>query len=58
VNVISLFNVSIVVGIIGVEDLRRIVQLAFPLFLFVPITLSLLFLKQLSCVHRFMEVME
>ena len=58
-NVVSLFNMSIVVGIlVGVEDLGRIIQLALSFLFLVPITFALFLLQQLCCVHCFMEVME
>ena len=58
-NVVPLFNMSVIVGIVRIEYVSRVVQLALPLLLLISIPLSLFFFQELRGLHRFMmEVME
>ena len=53
VDVVALFDVSVVVGVIRGDDLRRIVEFTASIAV-----LLLVLLFQQRGVHRFMEVME
>ena len=58
-NVVPLFNMSVIVGIVRIEYVSRVVQLALPLLLLISIPLSFFFFQELRGLHRFMmEVME